>query len=158
MALALVEEEDGGVMPTRYFSRAAQAALLEGASRTHTRDSSSRDDARKSCEIPPKLCFLDDSKWSISVEEERILKLNLLVFATAVVKSQLLKKEKKKIRFSARLISHVYSLLSRCNNPLISSISNHRTLRIQNLNLDAKIWRRWNHFWKIPSFVFLQWA
>lgn len=36
MALALVEEEDGGVMPTRYFSRAAQAALLEGASRTHT--------------------------------------------------------------------------------------------------------------------------
>ena len=72
------------------------------------------------------------------MEEERILKLNLLVFATAVVKSQLLKKEKK-IRFSARLISHVYSLLSRCNNSLISSISNHRTLRIQNLNLDAKI-------------------
>ena len=31
----VVEEEDGGVMPTRYFSRAA-CALLEGASRTHT--------------------------------------------------------------------------------------------------------------------------
>ena len=61
-SLVVEEEEDGGVMPTRYFSRAAQAALLEGASRTHTRDSSSRDDARKSCEIPPKLCFLDDSK------------------------------------------------------------------------------------------------
>ena len=38
MALAqyvVEEEEDGGVMPTRYFSRAA-CALLEGASRTHT--------------------------------------------------------------------------------------------------------------------------
>ena len=34
-SLVVEEEEDGGVMPTRYFSRAA-CALLEGASRTHT--------------------------------------------------------------------------------------------------------------------------
>lgn len=67
------------------------------------------------------------------------IEVELASFCYCSCKKSTFEKGKKKIRFSARLISHVYSLLSRCNNPLISSISNHRTLRIQNLNLDAKI-------------------